>query len=105
MFDLPDPVGMFEQAKNAGLEREIALDALSDAWSSFLNLLYGCRKIPIIGAALENQAYGTLASIRNNKLFIEGKLRITVNKELWDPDRLEQFQGEWFDKSAVKEKK
>jgi hypothetical protein len=105
MFDLPDPVGMFEKAKNAGLEREIALDAISDVWSSFLNLLYGCRKIPIIGQGLENQAYGTLASIMNNRLFKEGKLRITVNKELWDPNRLTQFQGEWFDKSSVKEKK
>jgi len=105
MFDLPDPVSMFETAKNAGLERKVALDFIGNAYSSYLNLLYGCRKIPLIGPALENQAYGTLASIKNNKLFTDGELRITVNTELWNPDRLSKFQGEWFDPNFKKEQK
>jgi hypothetical protein len=89
---------MFEKAKNAGLEREIALDFLGTAYSSFLNLLWGLRKVPVIGPAFQAQALGTYFSLRNGTLFTEGKIRITVKKEMLDPDLLAQFQTEWKEK-------
>jgi len=102
MFDLPDPVGMYEQAKNAGLEREIAEDFLGVAYSGFINLVWGLRKIPIFGPAFAAQALSIYFSLKNGKLFQEGKLRITVNKSLLDPDLLSQYQTEWINKEAVK---
>lgn len=104
MFDLPDPVSMFESAKNAGLERKAALDFVGNTYSSFLNLLWGLRKIPLLGPGFREQALGTLASIKNNKLFQDGQLRITVRKEMWNPDLLAQYQGEWLDPKIGKGK-
>jgi hypothetical protein len=100
MFNLPDPVSMFETAKNAGLEREVALDFIGTAYSSFLNLLWGLQKVPVVGGAFKAQALGTFFSLRNSQLYQEGKIKLTVKKEMLDPDLLSQYETEWVQKHA-----
>lgn len=96
LISLPDPVSMFETWKNAGEERDIVEDFISNTYSSFLNFLYGNRKLPLLGAGLEEQAFGTLASIMRNKLFTQGKIKIVVNNDLWNADRLKIYTGGWI---------
>lgn len=95
MFDLPNPVGMYEQAKMAGLEREIAEDFLGVAYSGYINFMWGLRKLPMIGQACQSQALAVYFSLKNSKTFDEGKLRLTVVKDILSPDLLSQYQTEY----------
>jgi hypothetical protein len=95
MFDLPNPVGMYEQAKNAGLEREIVEDILGQMYSDYITTRWTMKNIPILGPGLSAGAYATYVSLKNGKLYTEGKLRLTVPQDMLNPDILAKFQTEW----------
>lgn len=98
MFDLPNPIGMYEQAKNAGLAREIVEDVLSQAYSDYLTTRWTWRTLPIIGNGIGEGAIATLVSLRNSQLYEEGKIRLTVPKSMLDPDLLSKYQTEYKEK-------
>lgn len=98
LISLPDPVSMFESAKNAGLEREIVEDILGQMYSDYLTTRWTWRTVPIVGAGISAGAYATYVSLKNGRLFADGRLRLTVPKSMLDPDLLSQYETEWKQK-------
>lgn len=102
LFSLPDPVSMFESAKNAGLERDVAVmlvsstlsAAISGAWSS------GSAKwIDWIGEGQALKDSATVAYLTLHEMVIEGKrLILTVPKDLLEANNLARFQTEFKEK-------
>lgn len=99
LISLPDPVSMFETWKNAGEEREVAEDILSQMYSDYLTTRWAWRSVPIIGNGIAAGAYATYVSLKNGKLFADGRLRITVPKSMLDPDLLSLYQTEYKEKT------
>lgn len=97
-FGLPNPVGMIESAINAKLERKVAEDALSLAYSSTISFLWGLRKAPLVGQAFGLQAVAMLMSLQNSQLYQDGNIRLTVPKSILDPDLDSKFETECLSK-------
>jgi hypothetical protein len=97
LIDFPDPVGIFESAKNAGLERQAANSLVSAAYSTWITFMWtsGSSKWALWageGKAMQQaaiSAYLTLSSLET-----KGFLTLTVPKELLEADGLAQFQTE-----------
>lgn len=97
MFDLPDPVSMFESAKNAGLEREVVNSLMSTAYSTWIAGMWrsGSSKWANWtgeGQAMKDAATAMYLSLRS--LEKKNFLTLTVPKDLLDPDNLSRFQTE-----------
>lgn len=101
MFDIPDPVGMYESAKTAGLEREIADALVSSTLSAAITAMWasGAAKWAIWtgeGQALKDAAtvqYLTLKNQPKTKFLV-----LTVPQDLLNPDNLSRFQTEFKEK-------
>lgn len=96
-IDLPDPVSMFEGAKNSGLERDEINALASAAYSAWISAMWrsGSAKWVLItgeGQALKDAATAMYLSLRE----LEKKkfLTLTVPKDLLDSDNLSRFQTE-----------
>jgi hypothetical protein len=97
LIDFPDPVSMFEGAKNANLEREVANSFVSSAYSAWISAVWrsGDAKWASFtgeGQALKDAATSTYLSLSG--LEKKGFLRLTVPKDLLDSDNLSRFQTE-----------
>jgi hypothetical protein len=98
LFSIPDPVSMFEGAKNAGLEREIANAFVSSAYSAWISAMWrsGDAKWASFtgeGQALKDAATAMYLSL--SSLEKKGFLALTVPKDLLDPNNLSKFQTEY----------
>jgi hypothetical protein len=97
LITLPDPVSMFESAKNSGLEREEINALVSAAYSAWISAMWrsGSAKWVVItgeGQALKDAATAMYLSLREVEK--KGFLALTVPKDLLDPDNLSRFQTE-----------
>jgi hypothetical protein len=97
LIDFPDPVAMFEGAKNAGLEREAANALVSTAYSAWISAMWrsGSAKWAAFtgeGQALKDAATAMYLSLRIQET--KGFLTLTVPKDLLDADNLSKFQTE-----------
>ena len=96
LFEIPDPVSMFESAKNAGLEREVAVELISASISSAITFAWASGSAKWADWTGEGQALkdgATVAYLTLSEKIIDGsKLTITVPKALLDPNNLARFQ-------------
>jgi hypothetical protein len=101
LFSIPDPVSMFESAKNAGLERETANALVSASLSASISAMWrsGSAKWAAWtgeGQALKDAATAMYLSL--SKLEKKNFLTLTVPKDLLDADNLSRFQTEQQEK-------
>jgi hypothetical protein len=95
LVDFPDPVSMFEGAKNAGLEREVINALMSAAYSAWITFMWESGDAKWIDWAGEGQAlkdaattaYLSLVALETKKF-----LTLTVPKDLLDAANLSRFQ-------------
>lgn len=97
LIDFPDPVSMFEGAKNAGLEREIANSLVSTAYSAWIAAIWrsGSAKWAQFtgeGQALKDAATSAYLSLTG--LETSSFLHLTVPLDLLDPNNLARFRTE-----------
>jgi hypothetical protein len=97
LIDFPDPVSMFEGAKNAGLERDAANALVSTAYSAWISAMWrsGSAKWAMFtgeGQALKDAATAMYLSLR--VLEKKGFLALTVPKDMLTADNLSKFQTE-----------
>jgi len=95
LFEIPDPVSMFESAKNAGLERDVCEALVSVAISDYITGLWAQGGAKLFGWFGEGQAAKDMATAcylsvtRNNSL---KWLVLTVPQDLLAPNNLSRFQ-------------
>lgn len=95
LLEFPDVVGMFEAAKNAGLEREAANALVSAACSGYLTFLWETGKRKWLGSegqALQRTAIATYLTL--SQMESKNFLTLTIPKDMLDPDLMSQFQSE-----------
>lgn len=107
LLEIPDPVSMFESAKNAGLERSIAEALISVAISDYIAGLWAQGSAKLFGWVGEGQAAKDMAtacylSVTKNPSL--NWLVLTVPEDLLDANNLARFQTE-SKLDAPKEKK
>jgi hypothetical protein len=95
LLDFPDPVAMFEGAKNSGLERDSINALLSAAYSAWISAVWrsGAAKWADWsgeGQALKDAATAMYLSL--STLEAKGFLTLTVPNDLVDPANLSKFQ-------------
>jgi hypothetical protein len=95
LVDFPDPIGMFEGAKTAGLEREIVNSAVSAAYSAWITGMWrsGDSKWASFsgeGQALKDAATAVYLSLET--LQAKGFLSLTVPSDLLSANNLSRFQ-------------
>jgi hypothetical protein len=101
LFQLPDPVSMFESAKNAGLEREIANAFVSASLSAAISGMWRSGSAKWATWTGEGQALKDAATVMYLTLEQQlkpGFLTLTVPKDLLDADNLSRFQSELIKK-------
>jgi hypothetical protein len=102
LFTIPDPVSMYESAKNAGLARNEATALVSGILSAAITLAWGSGSAKWAlwfgeGQALKDCA--TVAYLTLHQRMIEGlPLVLTVPQELLKSDNLSRFQTEFVAK-------
>lgn len=98
LFSIPDPVSMFESAKNAGLERQIAVSLISGYCSVAISGMWRSGSAKWADITGEGQALRDMATVLYltlEKKLIEGApLTLTVPHDLLDPNNLSRFQTE-----------
>ena len=100
LFTIPDPVSMFESAKNAGLEREIAQAFVSASLSASITAMWtsGASKWADWtgeGQALKDAATAMYLSLEQQLLKQKpGFLVLTVPQDLLAANNLSRFQTE-----------
>lgn len=97
LIDFPDPVSMFEGAKNAGLEREAVNAFVSATYSAWISAMWrsGSAKWVMVtgeGQALKDAATAMYLSLSG--LEKKGFLRLTVPEDMLAADNLSRFQTE-----------
>jgi len=97
LIDFPNPVSMFEGAKNANLERELANSLVSAAYSAWISAMWRSGSAKWAdwsgeGEALKDAATAVYLSLR--ELEKKNFLSLTVPKDLLDPSNLSRFQTE-----------
>ncbi len=101
LFELPDPVSMFEGAKNAGLERDIANALVSASLSAAITGMWRSGSAKWADWTGEGQALKDAATVMYLTLEQQlkpGFLTLTVPKEILDPNNLARFQTEYKEK-------
>jgi len=101
LFNLPDPVSMYENAKNSGLERK-EIDALvSAAYSAAISFMWasGDSKWAVwTGEAQGLKDAATAMYLTLSKEETKNFLTLTVPQKLLDANNLSRFQTEWKSK-------
>jgi len=97
LISFPDPVSIFESAKNAGLERDVINSLVSAAYSAWISLAWRSGSAKWAdwtgeGQAMKDAATAVYLSLRD--LEKKGFLSLTVPKDLLDADNLSRFQTE-----------
>lgn len=101
LFQIPDPVSMFESAKNAGLERDIADALVSASLSAAITGMWRSGSAKWADWTGEGQALKDAATVMYLTLQQQlkpGFLALTVPKDLLDPANLSRFQSELKEK-------
>jgi hypothetical protein len=101
LFEIPDPVSMFESAKNAGLEREIANALVSASVSAAITGMWRSGSAKWADWTGEGQALKDAATVMYLTLEQQlkpGFLTLSVPKDLLDPNNLSRFQSEFKEK-------
>jgi hypothetical protein len=101
LFSIPDPVSMFESAKNAGLERDIANAFVSATLSAAITGMWRSGSAKWAdwtgeGQALKDAATVMYLSLREQEKV--GFLVLTVPEDLLDANNLSRFQTEKMEK-------
>jgi hypothetical protein len=102
IFQIPDPVSMFESAKNAGLEREIASALVSASLSATIAGMWRSGSAKWADWTGEGQALKDAATVMYLTLEQQlkpGFLVLTVPKDLLDANNLSRFQTELKEKT------
>jgi hypothetical protein len=97
LIDFPDPVGMFEGAKNAGLEREAANALVSASFSAWISTVWRSGTSKWASWAGEGQALKDAATamyLSLSQLEAKGFLTLTVPTDMLSADNLSRFQTE-----------
>jgi hypothetical protein len=97
LIDFPDPIGMFEGAKNAGLEREAANSLVSAAYSAWISAMWRSGTAKWVSFAGEGQAFKDAATsvyLSLSRLEAKNFLTLTVPTDMLDADNLSRFQTE-----------
>jgi hypothetical protein len=97
LFSIQDPVSMFESAKNAGLEREIANALVSATLSATITGMWRSGSAKWADWTGEGQAMKDAATVMYLTLRQQQKLNfltLTVPKDLLDANNLSRFQSE-----------
>lgn len=106
LFTIPDPVSMFESAKNAGLERDIAQAFVSASLSAAITGMWRSGSAKWAdwtgeGQALRDAATSMYLSLERELLTKKpGFLVLTVPQDLLAPDNLSRFQTESKEKKS-----
>lgn len=101
LFTIPDPVSMFESAKNAGLEREIANAFVSASLSAAITGMWRSGSAKWADWTGEGQALKDAATamyLTLSQLETKHCLTLTVPKDLAAADNLSRFQTEHQEK-------
>lgn len=98
LFNIPDPVGIYESAKNAGLERDVVKALVGASYSAIIAAMWSsgsAKWASWIGAgqALKDAATGMFLSLQPQ--VEKGLLVLTVPKDLLDPANTSRFQTEF----------
>ena len=97
LFQIPDPVSMFESAKNAGLEREVASAMVSASLSAAIAGMWRSGTAKWADWTGEGQALKDAATVMYLTLHRQlkpGFLVLTVPTDLLDLANLSRFQTE-----------
>ena len=97
LFNFPDPISIFEGAKNAGLERDIANALVSSAYSAWISFVWRSGQAKWAdwtgeGQAMKDAATAMYLSLR--ELEKKNFLTLTVPQDLLNPNNLARFQTE-----------
>lgn len=98
LFSIPNPVSMFESARNAGLEREVANAFVSATLSATITGMWrsGAAKWADWtgeGQALKDAATAMYLSLE--PLITKQFLTLTVPSDMLEPNNLSRFQTEY----------
>src|SRR5215472_17912959 len=102
IFEIPDPVSMYESAKNAGLERDAANALISATVSAAIAGMWRSGSSAWANWIGEGQALRDSATVMYLTLSEQlkpGFLTLTVPKDLLDPNNLSRFQSEKMEKT------
>ncbi len=97
LIDFPDPVGMFEGAKNANLERDEINALVSCAYSAWISAMWRSGSAKWADWTGEGQAMKDAATamyLSLQQLEKKNFLTLTIPKDLLDPNNLARFQTE-----------
>lgn len=94
LFQVPDPVSIFEGAKNAGLERNVANALVSSSLSGWLSFLWTLGKKGLFGLGAAFQDMATAEYLTLSKLETKGFLTLTVPTEMLATENISRFQTE-----------
>jgi hypothetical protein len=100
LFTIPDPVSMFESAKNAGLERDVAQAFVSASLSAAITGMWRSGSAKWAdwtgeGQALKDAATAMYLSLQQQLLTQKpGFLVLTVPQDLLAANNLSRFQTE-----------
>ena len=101
LFEIPDPVSMFESAKNAGLEREIANAFVSASLSATITRMWRSGSAKWADWTGEGQALKDAATalyLTLSQQLQPGFLTLTVPQDLLEPNNLAKFQTMYKEK-------
>lgn len=104
LITLPDPVSMYEGAKNAGLEREEVnafVSTMYSGWVAFLWRAGNSKWIQVLGLGQALQDLATSMYLTLERELESAKnvrLVLTLPKDLLDPDNLSKFQTSFKEK-------
>ncbi len=101
LFELPNPVSMFESAKNAGLERDVANAFVSSSISATIAAMWRSGSAKWADWTGEGQALKDAATVMYltlENMLKPGFLVLTVPKDLLDANNLSRFQSEFKEK-------
>ncbi len=102
LLDFPNPVAMFEGAKNAGLEREVAEALVSVAISDYITGLWGQGTSKLFAWFGEGQAAKDMATACYLSVTRNAQLEwlvLTVPQGLLAADNLARFQTQTQEKT------
>ena len=97
LIDIPDPIGILESAKNAGLEREVINSLVSSSYSAWITFWWrsGSTKWALWageGQAMKDAATAMYLTLHNCEK--KNFLILTVPSDLLTADNLSRFQSE-----------
>lgn len=102
LFNIPDPISMYESAKNAGLERDVANAMVSASVSAAIAAMWRSGSAKWADWTGEGQALKDAATVMYLTLQQQlkpGFLILTIPKDLLDPNNLSRFQSEFKEKN------